>query len=116
MSDGMMESMGWKYSSVVDRWSRNWRLVGSIPGMSSEKIFFSRAGSYFSICSTPVLQQWHIKDPAHTMKKFRWRVHGCVVYTAYRTCAMTATVSRGTSHITNSAETTPLRLIFRNAL
>ena len=57
MSDGLMESMGWKYSSVVERWSRNWRFVGSIPGMNSEIIFFSRADSYFSICSTPVLQQ-----------------------------------------------------------
>ena len=62
------------------------------------------ADSYFGILSTPVLPQWHVKDPGHFCQKCRWQVtakqtctlrmwlcmmgcgmvHGCMVH---RTCA-----------------------------
>ena len=85
------------------------------------------ADSYFSIRFTPMLPQWHIKDPSHSAKSaggrlqlnthasygrcFAWSdiVHGCMVYAV---CAEMA--ARGTSHA--SAVSTPLRWIFKKTL
>ena len=39
-------------------------------------------------------------------------VHGCMVYTEH---AEMAAVSCGTGHVTNSAVSTPLRWLFKNA-
>ena len=41
------------------------KVAGSSPGRSSGKIFLH---SYFSIHSTPMLPQWHVKDPGHSAK------------------------------------------------
>ena len=85
------------------------------------------ADSYFGICSTPVLPQWHVKDPGHSAKGAGGRlklntyapyvrgfasndmVHGCMVYT--ERAGMAAV---GTNHV--NAVRTPLRWIFKNAL
>ena len=84
------------------------------------------ADSYFGICSTAVLPQWHAKDPGHSAKSAGGRlqlnththyvcgfarsdtVHGCMVYTER---AETAAVSCGTSHA--SVVSTPLQWILK---
>ena len=43
---------------------RNWKAAGSIP--RRESTFCSN--SYFSNRFTPVLPQWHMKDPGHSAK------------------------------------------------
>ena len=61
-----------------ERWTRNQKVAGSNPGRSS-KIFFSRVyfvcWLIFGVCSTPVLPQWHIKDPSHSAQSAGGRLH-----------------------------------------
>ena len=42
-------------------------LAGAVGSFSSPGSAFC-ADSYFGICSSPVLPQWHIKDPGHSAK------------------------------------------------
>ena len=86
----------------LERRTRDWKVAGSNPCRSGGRIFFSRVDflcSYFGIRSTPVLPQWHVKDPGHSAKSaggrlqlnthtlyvcgFAWSdmEHGCMVYT-----------------------------------
>ena len=55
------------------------------PSRSGGKIFFSRVNLVcrllFGVCSTPVLLQWHAKDPGHSAKKCRWQVTPKYTYT-----------------------------------
>ena len=53
--------------------------MSSNPGKSGGKIFFSRVNFVcwllFGVRSTPVLPQWHIKDPSHSAKSAGGRLH-----------------------------------------
>ena len=57
---------------MVVRRTRDRNVVGSVPGRSGGRLFFSRVdflfGFYFGIRSTPVLPQLHVKDPGHSAK------------------------------------------------
>ena len=63
--------------------TRDRQVVSLNPGRSGGRIFFSR-GSFvcrllFSVRSTPLLPQWHVKDPGHSAKsaggrlRLNWR-------------------------------------------
>ena len=121
-------------SSVLERQTHDWKVAGSNPCRSSRKNFFSRVNFlcwllfryHFHSCVTAVAH----KRSQSFCQKCRWQVtakhtctlhmrlcmkwHGAWLYGVLRTCAETAAVSRGTSHV--SAVSTPLRWIFRNAL
>ena len=56
------------------------RKVASLnPSRSGRRIFFSRVNFVcwllFGVCSTPVLPQWHVKDPGHSAKSAGDRFH-----------------------------------------
>ena len=55
------------------------KVVSSNPGRSGDRIFFSRVDFVcwlsFGVRSTPVLPQWHIKDPGHSAKSAGGRLH-----------------------------------------
>ena len=57
----------------------NRKVASSNPGRSGERIFFSRVNFvcclFFSVCSSPVLPQWHVKDPGHSVKCAGGRLH-----------------------------------------
>ena len=64
---------------LVECWICNQKVASLNPGMSSRRIFFSRANFVrrllFSVSSTPVLLQWHVKDPSHSDKSADGRLH-----------------------------------------
>ena len=72
------DSDGVWIAQLVERWSRDWKVVGLIPSRSGRESSSSELTfcgyTYFGDCSTPVLPQWHVKDPCHPAKKCRWRV------------------------------------------
>ena len=49
------------------------------PGRSGGRIFFSRVDFVccllFDVCPTPMLLQWHVKDPGHSVKSAGGRLH-----------------------------------------
>ena len=55
------------------------KVVSSNPSRSSGRIFFFRVNFVcwllFAVCSTLVLQQWHMKDPGHSAKSAGGRLH-----------------------------------------
>ena len=55
------------------------KVASSNPSRSGGRIFFSRVNFVcwllFRVCSTPVLLQWHIKDPDHFAKSGSGRLH-----------------------------------------
>ena len=55
------------------------KVASSSPGRSGGRIFFSRVNflcsSSFGVRSTPVLQQWHVKDPGYSAKSAGGRLH-----------------------------------------
>ena len=59
--------------------SRDRKVASSNPGRSGGGIFFSRVNFVcwllFGVRSTPVLRQWHVKDPGHSAKSARGRLH-----------------------------------------
>ena len=48
------------------------KVASSDPGRSSQRTFFSRVN--FSVCSTPMLLHWPIKDPGHSAKSAKVQV------------------------------------------
>ena len=56
-------------SLLVECWTCDQKVENSNPNRSIGRIFFSRVNFvywlFFSVCSTPVLPQWHIKDSSH---------------------------------------------------
>ena len=64
---------------LVECWTHDWKVVSSNPGRSSRRTFFSRVNflcwPLFGVCSTPVLPQWHVKDPGHSAKSAGGRLH-----------------------------------------
>ena len=63
---------GSRDSLLVERRTR--KPSSSNSGKSSERIFFSKVNFVFA-CSTPVLPQWHVKDPGHFVKSAGVRLH-----------------------------------------
>ena len=70
---------GCRDSRLVERQTRDGKVSSSNPGRSSGGIFLSRVNFVcwllFGVCSTPILQQWHIKDPGHSAKSVGGRLH-----------------------------------------
>ena len=66
-------------SLFVERWTCDRKVASSNLGRSSGRIFFSRVNFVcwlvFSLRSTPVLLQWHVKDPDHSAKSAGGRLH-----------------------------------------
>ena len=62
-----------------ERRTRDRKTVSSNPGRSGGRIFFSRVNFVcrlsFGVRSTPVLPNWHIKDPGHSAKSAGGRLH-----------------------------------------
>ena len=60
----------------LERWTHDWKVASSNPG---RRIFFSRINYVcwllFGVRSTPVLPQWHAKDPGHCAKSAGCRLH-----------------------------------------
>ena len=59
--------------------TRDRKVASSNPGRSGGRIFFSRVNFVcwllFGVRSTPVLPQWHVKDPCHSAKSAGRRLH-----------------------------------------
>ena len=66
-------------SVLVECQTCDWKVVSSNPSRSSGRIFFFRVNLgcwlLFSFCSTPVLPQWHVKDPGHSARSAGGRLH-----------------------------------------
>ena len=63
----------------LERRTRDRRVESSNPGRSGGRIFFSRVNFacwlLFGVRSTPVLPQWHVKDPCYSAKSADGRLH-----------------------------------------
>ena len=59
--------------------TRDRKVTSLNPGRSGGRIFLSRVNFVcwllFSDCFTPVLPQWHVKDPSHSAKSAGGRLH-----------------------------------------
>ena len=60
--------------------TRDRKVAGSNPGRSGGRIFFSAEFTFvcpllFDVRLTPVLLQWHVKDPGHSAKSAGGRFH-----------------------------------------
>ena len=72
-----------QYRSQESLWVEHqicdWKVASSNPGKSSGRIFFSRVNFacwlWFSVHSTLVLLQWHIKDLGHSAKSAGGGLH-----------------------------------------
>ena len=66
-------------SLLVERQTCDWKVASSNPSKSNRTIFFSRFNFVcwllFSVCSTPRLLQWHIKDQSHSAKSAGGRLY-----------------------------------------
>ena len=63
----------------LERGTRDREIASSNPGRSGWGIFFSRVNFVcwlsFGVRSTPVLPQWHVRDPGHSAKSAGGRLH-----------------------------------------
>ena len=63
----------------VERRTRDRKVANLNPGRSSGRISFSRVNFVcailFGVRSTPVLPQWHVKNPVHSAKSAGGRLH-----------------------------------------
>ena len=68
-----------RVSLLIERRTRDRKVVSSNPGRSGRRIFSSRVNLVclllFGVRSTPVLPQWHVKDPCHSAKSAGSRLH-----------------------------------------
>ena len=64
---------------LLERQTHDRKVVRLIPSRSGGRIFFFWVNFVcwlvFSVCSTPVLPQWHIKGPVHSAKSVDGRLH-----------------------------------------
>ena len=71
----LMRILAWSYR---DR-DHDRKVASSNPWRSGGRIFFSRVNFVcwllFGVCFTPVLLQWHVKDPSHSAKIAGGRLH-----------------------------------------
>ena len=63
-----------KSARLVSERLRVWILAGAVGEFYSPELAFVR-WLLFDVCSTPVLLQWHIKDPCHSAKSAGGRLH-----------------------------------------
>ena len=77
--DSVMCMTGSCNSLFVKRWTWDWKVVNLNYGRSGRIIFFSTVNFLcwllFSVYSTPMLPQWHKKDPSHSAKSAGSRLH-----------------------------------------
>ena len=70
---------GSRDSLFVERRTHNRKVASSKPGRSGGRMFFSRVNFVcwllFGVRSTPVLPQWHVKDPGHSAKSASGGLH-----------------------------------------
>ena len=64
-----------KIACWLERRTRDREVASSNSGESGGRIFFSRVNFVFCARSTPVLPQWHVKDPGHSAKSAAGRLH-----------------------------------------
>ena len=68
-----------------ERRTRDRKVASSNPGRNGSRIFFSRVNfmclPLFGVRSTPVLPQWHVKDPGHSAKSAGGRLRLKHAYT-----------------------------------
>ena len=71
--------MGSRDTLLVEHWTHDRKVVSSNSDRSGRRIFFSRVNFLcwllFGVCSTPVLLQWHVKDPGQPAKSPGGRLH-----------------------------------------
>ena len=72
-------ALHWGQHGQVGRVPNSWNVAGSISGRNSRIIFSSRVAFlcwlFFGVHSTPMLTQWHIKDPRHSAKSAGGGLH-----------------------------------------
>ena len=70
---------GARIACWLECWTYNWKVGSSNPSRSGGRIFFSRVNFVcwllLGVRSTPVLPQWHVKDPSHSAKSAGGRLH-----------------------------------------
>ena len=77
----------WSWCSLlVERRTRDRKAAGSNPGRRGGSFFFLWeinfcADSFIQCLSHPALPQWHVKDPGHSVNKYRWQIKPRHVYT-----------------------------------
>ena len=75
---GGHSSVSWD-SLLAKHWTHYRKVASSNPGRSGGRIFFSQVNFVcwllFGVRSTPLLPQWHIKDPCHSAKSAGDRLH-----------------------------------------
>ena len=82
-SRGKMTNTFWVCTAGIacwlERWSHDQKVVSSNPSRSGRRFFFSRVNFVcwlsFGVSSTPLLLQWHVKDPSHSAKSAGGRLH-----------------------------------------
>ena len=62
--------------TAPDSWSKgcDFRILAGTAGEFSSPVNFV-CRLFYSVCATPVLPQWHIKDPGHSAKSAGGRLH-----------------------------------------
>ena len=64
---------------MVERGIRDRKVASSSPGRGGGRNFFSSVNFvcrlFFGVRSTPVLPQWHVKDPGHSAKSAGGMIH-----------------------------------------
>ena len=77
-SDWRRSKVGLTVTATM-RWTRDRKAASSNSGRSGGRIFFCKVNFVcrllFRVRSTPVLQQWHVKDPNHSAKSAGGRLH-----------------------------------------
>ena len=75
----IIDRFGRRDSLLVERRARDRKVASSNPGRNGAGIFFSRVNFLcwllFGVRSTPLLPQWHEKDPGHSAKSAGGRLH-----------------------------------------
>ena len=51
------------------------KVVSSSPGSSDRRVFFSRVQTLIRCPFHPILLQWHVKDPGHSVRSAVGRLH-----------------------------------------
>ena len=72
-------SRGVEIACWLELWTHDWKVANSNPSRNGGRIFFSRVKCVcwllFSVRSTLVLPQWHVKDHGHFAKSTDGRLH-----------------------------------------
>ena len=70
--EGVSRGLDSSAGRALDSWSKDCEFESR---QERREIFFSRVNSLFGVRSTPVLPQWHVKDPGHSDKSVGDRLH-----------------------------------------